>query len=86
MLQHDVTPTQLNFVSRDKSVDVTGVLSRRATVLECLRHNYLSLRHVPMMRRHKPDLLLLDHKRARSIAFRTIAGTGDQLSNHALGI
>ena len=56
-------------VSRDKSVDLTGVLSCRATLFERLRHNHLSLRQVPVMWRHKPDLLL----------FRTIAGTGDLL-------
>ena len=61
---------------RDKSVDLTGVLSRRATLFECLQHNHLSLRQVPILRRHKPDLLLC----------RSIAGTGDLLSNYALGI
>ena len=34
------------FLSRDKSVDLTGVLSCRATLFECLRHNFLSLRQV----------------------------------------
>ena len=63
-------------LSRDKSVDLTGVLSRRTTLFECLRHNLLSLRQVSSMRRHKPDLLL----------FRSIVGTGDLLSKHALGI
>ena len=62
------------FLSRDKSVDLTGVLSCRPTMFECLRHNDLSLRQVPMMLRHKPDLLL----------FRTIAGTHDPLSKHVL--
>ena len=37
------------FLSRDKSVDLTGVLSCRATMFECLRHNHLSLRQVPVM-------------------------------------
>ena len=46
------------FLLRDKSVDLTGVLSCRATLLS------------------KPDPLL----------FRTIAGTGDLLSNHVLSI
>ena len=64
------------FLSRDKSVDLTGVLSCRATLFECLRHNLLSLRQVSCMSRHKSDLLL----------FRSIAGTGDLLSKHALGI
>ena len=64
------------FLSRDKSVDLNGVLSCRATLFECLRHNLLSLRQVSSMSRHKPDLLL----------FRSIAGTGDLLSKHALGI
>ena len=54
----------IKFVSRDKNVDLTGVLSCRATLLECLRHNHLRPRQVPMMRRHKPDLLLSDHKKA----------------------
>ena len=35
--------------SRDKSVDLTRVLSCRATMFECLRHNYLSLRQAVMM-------------------------------------
>ena len=64
------------FLSRDKSVDLTGVLSCRTTLFERLRYNLLSLRQVSSMRRHKPDLLL----------FRSIAGTGDLLSKHALGI
>ena len=66
----------IKFVSRDESVDLTGVLSCRATLFGCLRHNHLSLRQVPMLWRHKPDLLL----------FRTIAGTGDLLRNHAPGV
>ena len=37
---------------------------------------FLSLRQVSNMCHHKPDLLL----------FRSIAGTGDLLSKHALGI
>ena len=37
------------FLSRDKSVDLTGVLSCRATLFECLRHNLLSLRQVSNM-------------------------------------
>ena len=56
MLQHDVTPAGhkirvalQNIFSRDRSVDLTGVLSCRATLFECLRHNHLSLRQVPMM-------------------------------------
>ena len=64
------------FLSCDKSVDLTGVSSCRATLFECLRHNLLSLRQVSGMRRHKLELLL----------FRFIAGTGDLLSKHALGI
>ena len=39
----------IKFVSRDKSVDLTGVLSCRATLFECLRHNHLSPRQVPVM-------------------------------------
>ena len=57
------------FLSCDKNVDLTGVLSCRATLFQCFRHNLLSLRH-------KPDLLL----------FRSIAGTCDLLSKHAIGI
>ena len=64
------------FLSRDNSVDLFRVLSCRTTFFECLRHNLLSLRQVSNMWRHKPDLLL----------FRTIAGTGDLLSKHALSI
>ena len=66
----------MKLVSRDKGVDLTGVLSCRATLFECLRHNHLSLRQVPMIWRQKPNLL----------RFRNIAGTGDLFSNHALGI
>ena len=57
------------FLSCDKSVDLTEILLCRATLFKCLRRNHLSLRQIPMMLRHKPDLLL----------FRTIAGTGDLL-------
>ena len=64
------------FLSRDKSVDLTGVSSCRATLFERLRHSLLSLQQVSNMRRHKPNLLL----------FRSIAGTGGLLSMHALGI
>ena len=66
----------MKLMSRDKSVDLTGVLSCRATLFECLRHNLLSLGQVSGMGRHKPDLLL----------FRSTVGTGDLLSKHALGI
>ena len=51
------------FLSRYKSIDLTGVLS----LFERLRYNLLSLRQVSNMWRHKLDLLL----------FRSIAGTGD---------
>ena len=64
------------FLSHYKSVDLTGVLSCRVILFECLRHNLLSLLQVFSMWRHKPDLLL----------FRSIPGTGDLLSKHALGI
>ena len=64
------------FLSRDKSVDLTGVLPSRTTLFECLRHNHFSLKQVPIMLRHKPDLFL----------FRTIAGTGHLLRKHAVGI
>ena len=37
------------FLSRDKSVNFTGVLSCRATLFERLRHNLLSLRQVSNM-------------------------------------
>ena len=66
----------MKHVSRDKNVDLTGILSCRATLVKRLRHNLLSLWQVSSMWRHKPDLLL----------FRSIAGTGDLLSKHALGI
>ena len=66
----------MKLITRDKSVDLTGVLPCRATLFERLRHNLLSLRQVSTMWRHKPDLLL----------FRSIAGTGYLLSKHALGI
>ena len=36
-------------MSRDQSVDLTGVLSCRSTLVECLRHNHLSLRQVSSM-------------------------------------
>ena len=63
----------MKLVSRDTSADLAKVLSCRATMFQCLGHN---LQQVPMMWHHNLDLLL----------FRTIAGTGDLLSNHALGI
>ena len=66
----------MKFISLDKSVDLTGVLSCRATLFGRLRHILLSLRQVSSMSCHKPDLLL----------FRSIAGTGDLLSKHAQGI
>ena len=64
------------FLSRDKSVDLTGVLSCRTTLFDCLQHNLISLQQVSSMSHHKPDLLL----------FRSIPGTGDLLNKHALGI
>ena len=36
------------FLSREKSVDLNGVSSCRATMFECLRHNLLSLRQVQL--------------------------------------
>ena len=36
-------------LSRDKNVDLTGVLSCRVTLFECLQHNHLSLHQVPVM-------------------------------------
>ena len=65
----------MKIMSRDKSVDLTGLLSCRAISFERLRHNLLSLQ-VSKMWRHKPDLLLLD----------PIAGTGGLLSKLAPGI
>ena len=62
----DYVVCRMKVMSRDKSVDLTGVLSCRATFLERLRHTLPSLRHVSNMWRHKPDLLF----------FRSIAGTG----------
>ena len=50
--QHDVTPTRHEthvILSRDKSVDLTGVLPCRATLVERLRHNLLRLRQVSSM-------------------------------------
>ena len=38
-------------MSRDKNVDLTGVLSCRATLFECLSHNHPSLGQVPMILR-----------------------------------
>ena len=55
---------------------INGVLSCRAKLFKCLRHNLLNLRQVSSMWRYKPDLLI----------FRFITGTGDLLSKHALGI
>ena len=37
------------FLSRDKSVDLTGVLSCRTTLFERLRHNLLRIRQVSSM-------------------------------------
>ena len=37
------------FLSCDKNVDLTGVLSCRSTLFERLRHNLLNLRHVSNM-------------------------------------
>ena len=63
--------------SRDKSVDLTGVLSCREILFERVPpHNLISLQQVASMWRHKPDLLL----------FGSIAETGDLLSKHAPGI
>ena len=61
-----------NFVWR---IRAAGVLSCRATLFERLRNRLLSLQ-VSSMCLHKPDLLL----------FRSMAGTDDLLSKHALGI
>ena len=36
----------MKLMSRDKSVELTGVLSCRPKLFECLLHNFLSLRHV----------------------------------------
>ena len=49
----------MKLMSRNKSVDLTGVLSCRATLFECLRHNRLSLRQVFSMWHHNSDLLLV---------------------------
>ena len=50
-LLRDMKPMSRNriFLSRDKSVDLTGVSSCRATLFECLRHNLLNLREVSCM-------------------------------------
>ena len=63
------------FLARDKSVDLAGVLSCRATLFECLRHNLLSLRQVQLAR----DVTSL----VTILLFRSIAGTGDLLSKHS---
>ena len=39
----------MKIMSRDTIVDLTGVLSCRATSFECLRHNLLSLQQVSSM-------------------------------------
>ena len=62
------------FLSRDKSGDLTGILSFRPTLFECLRHNLLSL----------DKFLACDV--TSLFLFRSIAGAGDLLSKHALGI
>ena len=47
--RHEIRVTRQNiFVESTKGVDLTGVLSCRATLFECLRHYHLSLRQVPM--------------------------------------
>ena len=66
------------FLSRYKSVDLTGVLARRMIMFECLRHNLLSLRQV----QPACDVTSLIH----ILLFRSITETGDLLSKHALGI
>ena len=35
--------SDMKFMSRDKSVDFTGILSCRTALSECLRHNLLNL-------------------------------------------
>ena len=42
-------PRDRIFLSHEKSVDLTGVLSCRASLFERLRHNLLSLRQVSSM-------------------------------------
>ena len=44
-----VTPTRHETHVARQSVDLTGVLSCRATLIECLRHNLVSLRQVSGM-------------------------------------
>ena len=48
---HNIMSLQrdMKIMSRDKSVDLTGVLSCRVTLFERLRHNLLSLRQVSHM-------------------------------------
>ena len=60
------------FLSRDKSVDLTGDLSCRATLFERLRHIFSAYDKFLAC-----DVILV---------FRSIAGTGDLLSKHTLGI
>ena len=48
----------LKLMSHDKNIDLTGVALCRVTLFACLRQDHLSVRQVPMMLRHKADLLL----------------------------
>ena len=58
---NNVTPTRHETLVARENVDLTEFLSCRSTLFEYLRHNHISLRQVPMMRRQKPDLLLLKY-------------------------
>ena len=64
------------FLSRDKSVDLTGVYHVVRHYFNVCDIIFSAYDKVSSMWRHKPNLLL----------FRSIAGTGDLLSKHALGI
>ena len=67
--RHETHAVQRKISLLDKNSDLNGLLSCAKTLFQCLRQNHLSLRQVPMMSRHKPDLLL----------FKTTAETGDLL-------
>ena len=66
----------MKLMSSDKSIDLIVVLSCCPALFGCLRHNLLS----PRQGQLACDVTSL------TIAFRSIAGTGDLLRKHALGI
>ena len=64
---HNITPTRHQTRVARQKCWLSWVLSCQATLFECLQHDHLSVRQVPLMWRHKPDLLL----------FKTVTGTGN---------